>query len=149
VKKGYLRRLQGKKYPVPRRQPGRFYTARFQILYNGASTKLPTYEQFISQKPRVVQELDEHIPDLTYKGRGVRGVEAKSVAQAFCSGVSSASGQHRILENQLEMAKTLVNQGVTAEMMHNYAIELTKLRLAQGQQPPISINQVVTYFDLT
>ena len=149
VKAGYLRRLQGKAYPVPRRQPGRWYTARFQILYEGVETPMPTYEQFISPKPRVVAELDEApVEEAADKSKGVRGMQAKSLAQAFVSGVAAASGVHRTAEPSLRAAATLAEQGVDAEAVRDYAMQMTLEALKARRQPPLTLNQVVQWAGL-
>lgn len=150
VKAGYLRRLQGKAYPVPRRQPGRWYTARFQVLYEGPETPMPTYEQFISPKPRVVAELDEApVEEATDKSKGVRGMQAKSLAQAFVSGVAAASGVHRTADSSLAVAETLAEQGVEPEAVRDYAMQMTLEALQAGRQPPLTLNQVASWAGLS
>lgn len=149
VKAGYLRRLQGKAYPVPRRQPGRWYTARFQVLYEGAETPMPTYEQFISPKPRVVAELDEApVEGAADKSKGVRGMQAKSLAQAFVSGVAAASGVHRLPDPSLKTAETLAEQGVEPAAIRDYTIQMTLEHLKSGRQPPLTLSQVATWAGL-
>ena len=149
VDAGYLRRLQGRKYPVPRRQPGRWYTARFQVLYEGAATPMPTYEQFAAPKPLVVAELDEAIPQRDdNKRKGVRGMNTQSLAQAFCAGVAAASGQHRILDNQLDVAAELAGSGVEPAQLREYAEQMTAERLSQGRSAPQNIKQVANWAGL-
>ena len=149
VKKGYLRRLQGKNYPVPRRQPGRWYTSRFQVLYEGPGTPMPTMEQFKAIKPRVVAELDEDVSHLvTNKREGVRGNEARSLASAFCSGVAAASGQHRIADQQLDGAAKLEGQGISPAALRDYAEQMSLEALSQGRTPPLSIRQVAKWAGL-
>jgi hypothetical protein len=56
--------------------------------------------------------------------------------------VAAASGQHRILEQQLEGAEALASLGMTAGQVRQAAERLSRQRLAEGRQPPLRINQL-------
>jgi len=111
---------------------------------------MPTYEQFISPKPRVVAELDEApVEEAAHKSKGVRGTQAKSLAQAFVSGVAAASGVHRTAESSLAVAETLAEQGVEPEAVRDYAMQMTLEALKSGRQPPLTLNQVASWAGLS
>tara|TARA_R110002110_G_scaffold348223_2_gene558412 strand:+ start:1079 stop:1795 length:717 start_codon:yes stop_codon:yes gene_type:complete len=140
---GYIRKLSYRAYPrhIKRRGPG--LTNRWQILYDGPKTALPAREDIYAPMPQLKLETDHvKVEPLDDNSQGVRGIETKSLAQAFCSGVAAVSGQHRILEQQLEGADALTKLGVTAVQVRQAAESLSRRRLAEGRQPPLRINQL-------
>ena len=151
VDKGYLRRLQGKKYSVPRKSR-KGYTSRFQVLFDGVKTPLPTYEQFKAIKPRLVAEIDGEAVETidTKKGRGVRGVETQSLKRAFCAGVERATGVHRSTDTSSAEADAaiLVIAGVTPTEILEATIEMSLEARKKGRPPPLSIKQVATWAGL-
>lgn len=143
VEKGYIRQLDYKKYPRDVKPRGRGLTIRWQILYDGPKTPVPTREDLYSPLPKLKLEeepLEQVISE--YNGQGVRGIEAKSLAGSFCAGVAAAGGGHRILEQQLDGAKALLAAGVTADQVRAVAEKMSRERLAAGRQPPLNIKQL-------
>ena len=139
----YLRKLKPKKYPIPRRTNHHWSTARYQVLFEGDKTKLPTKEQFLAAKPTV--RLDD-APTYTASDnrQGVRGndLQISAIAQAFCTGVERGSGQHRIADQNLEEAGRLAASSVTPERVVDVALEMTRQALEGGKSPPLTLKQV-------
>jgi hypothetical protein len=140
---GYIRKLDYKAYPRHIKRRGAGFTNRWQILFDGPKTALPAREDLYAPMPKLKPDTEpvaETAP--SDNGQGVWGIETKSLAQAFCTGVAAASGQHRILEQQLEGAEALASLGMTAGQVRQAAERLSRQRLAEGRQPPLRINQL-------
>lgn len=153
LKKDYIRKLKGKQYYVPRRANHTWTTARIQVLYKGKAQPLPTREEFLAIKPRVIEELDgEAAPQTTdHKRQGVRGVETaeiNSLKRAFCAGVERATGVNRLAEGQESQAATLVQAGISAPELLEAAQEMSLDLKKRGKPPPLSIKQVATWAGL-
>ena len=122
------------------------------MLFDGAATPLPTYEQFKSVKPKLVAEMDGEavIQDSTQKERGVRGVETQSLKRAFSAGVERATGVHRSTQNQSadSEAAALVVAGVTPAELLEATQEMSLDAKSRGKPPPLSIKQVATWAGL-
>ena len=54
----YLRKLKPRKYPIPRKTNHHWSTARYQVLFEGSKTKLPSKEQFKAAKPIIRAPVD-------------------------------------------------------------------------------------------
>ena len=57
TRRGYIRKLNPRKFKVPRRG-SRWPINRYQVLYDGASTPLPSLEEFHSPKPKAIEQQD-------------------------------------------------------------------------------------------
>jgi hypothetical protein len=148
VQLGYLRRLDPRRYPVPRKGAG--YTSRFQVLYEGPKTAMPTKEQFYAAKPRVIAEIDDELP-VVHKSEGVRGIDAdllKRIARAFCAAVERSTGQARVLEQQLEDAAPLAAAGTTPEQVADYTVSMCLERRTAGRSAPLRLKQVADWAGL-
>jgi len=145
----YLRKLQPRKYPIPRRTNHHWSTARYQVLFEGAKTKLPSKEQFKAAKP-VIRTDDEAAKDTRQSDQGVRGKETqyRAIAQAFAAGVARASGQHRIADQNLDEAARLAARGVEPAQVTDYAEQMTLEALEAGRPAPLTLKQVAAWAGL-
>jgi len=146
IKAGYVRKLQPKAYPIKAKNTWR--TNRYQVLFDGAQTKLPSKEQFYSPRPKVAEDIDTpEALDVTHNRRGFGGENSnfKILSQAFVSGVESVSGQRRIPEANYEFAKRLADHGVTADQVKAATVEMSRSNLKSGRVPPITLEQVATW----
>ena len=147
--KGYVRKLQPKAYPFKGKSNWR--TNRYQVMFDGPQTELPTKEQFYAPRPKVaVDDPTEEAVVVTHKERGFGGenVAFSSLSQAFCLGVERVSGSHRVASPQDETAKRLAVRGVTAEQVIEATASMTKARLRRGQTPPMTLEQVAQWAGL-
>lgn len=151
IKAGYVRKLHPRSYPARIKAKNTWRTNRYQVMFDGAQTELPSMEQFWAPRPKLVDEaLDKDVQAVTHTRRESEGgnVENSILAQAFCSGVESASGQVRIAANNLDFATELSNRGVTAEQVRLATIEMTKRNLKSGRTPPLNLEQVASWAGL-
>ena len=150
VAAGYLRKLKPKKYPIPRRTNHHWSTARYQVLFEGDKTKLPTKEQFLAAKPTVRLADDTATHSASDNRQGVRGTNNQShaIAQAFAAGVARASGQHRIADQNLSMAAKLDAANVSAERILDVTTQMTREALEAGRAAPLTLEQVAAWAGL-
>lgn len=149
IDKGYVRKLQPKAYPFKGKSNWR--TNRYQVMFDGAQTELPSREQFYAPRPKVaIDDPTEEAVAVINKERGSGGenVAFSSLSQAFCLGVERVSGSHRVTAPQDETAKVLAMRGVTAEQVIEATSSMTKARLKRGQTPPMTLEQVAQWAGL-
>ena len=134
VNRGYVRKLNPRKFKVPRRG-SKWPINRYQVLYDGASTPLPSLEEFHSPKPKAIEKMDGAPTDrkdqLEQQGvEGVSKLKSLSLASAFCKTVASVTGELRMPENQRTAADKLASAGITPEQV----AEATEQQALQAQQ---------------
>jgi hypothetical protein len=148
VKAGYVRRLKARMYPVKRKSKAGM-TGRYQILFEGKQTKLPTKEEFFSALPKVVADIDdEPTPTEEHKERGVRGVDDgihKRIVGAFLAGVQAVTGQHRDPDAQAEEARRLALAGIEPDQVREYTVEMCSDAQDQGRSAPLMLHQVAKW----
>jgi len=155
IKLGYIRKLQQRDYRLkgkPRKS--KYSTNRYQVLYEGKKTKLPTMEQFYAPRPQIAEEYPEDKQPVTHNSRGLRGTENRkmliySIAQAFCTGIEKASSVHKIPDNYLIDAEHLLDKGIKPHQLLQATEELTAAMLKTEGKVPITINEVVKKTGLT
>ena len=151
VKAGYVRRLKAKMYPVPRKSKAGL-TGRYQIMFEGKQTKLPTREEFYAARPKVVAEIDgEATPAEIHNERGVRGVDNeihKRITGAFLAGVQDTAGQHRDPAAQVDEARRLAAAGIEPDQVREYTVAMVLEALDKGRQPPLMLHQVAKWAGL-
>ena len=151
MKAGYVRKLQPRDYPPKIKPRNTWRTNRYQVMFDGAQTELPSLEQFWAPRPKVVaEEMGDEAQNLTHTRRESEGGNAdfKILAQAFVLGVSSVSGQHRMTSQSEEFARQLSGRGVTAEQVRSATVAMSKACLKQGRTPPLTLEQVATWSGL-
>lgn len=150
IKLGYIRKLKKRGYKIPGwERKSRYATNRYQVLYDGLKTTMPTKEQFYSPRPKVAEEYPEDI--VVQNSEGVKGgseMEIKSIAQAFCSGVQKVFGNHLISDNSLDAARVLQSKGIKAEQVMELAESMALDYRERGKSPPQVLNQLVKYAGL-
>jgi len=155
--KGYIRKLDPKKYPGHIVQQGRRKTNRYQVLWEGKDP-LPSREEFWAPRPKVA-EVDYFVKDGKIevdnadidKRQGVWGKESteyQSLAQAFRSAVERSCGIHRLPEPSYQAAKALWNQGVTVDQVKDHTVAFVHQALKAGRTPPLTLDQVAKWAGL-
>ena len=152
--RGYIRKLEYKRYPPfikPRNARG--LTTRWQILYDGAATEVPSREAIYSPTPKVVAEVDAAATNgaVHYKSRGVRGVDSqlvKRVTGSFAAAVSATTGQTRLLDPQAGAAVKLIEAGYTPEQIREYTIAACQEAIERQKSAPATLQQVAVWAGL-
>ncbi len=150
VNAGYLRKLKPKRYPIPRRTNHHWSTSRYQVLFEGAKTRLPTKEEFMAAKPQV--RTDEPTTKPASDNRqGFKGgdLQIPAIAQAFVAGVERMSGQLRIADDNLVEAARLAANGIKPEQILDFSQNMSRQRLESGQTPPLTLKQVAEWAGLS
>ena len=148
IKAGYVRKLHPRSYPPKIKARYTWRTNRYQVLFDGAQTELPSKEQFWAPRPKLVAEaLDEDTQAVTHTRREFEGGNSdfKILAQAFVLGVELASGQRRLPGPNQDYARVLAERGVKADQVKAATIEMTRANLKQGRTPPLTIEQVAQW----
>ena len=155
--KGYIRKLDPKKYPGHIVQQGRRKTNRYQVLWEG-NDPLPSREEFWAPRPKVA-EVDYFVKDGKIevdnadldKRQGVWGKETKeyqTLAHAFRAAVERASGINRLADASFPAAKVLWDQGVTADQVRESTAAMCVDGLKSGRTPPLTLDQVAKWSGL-
>ena len=148
IKLGYIRKLQQKDYKLkgkPRKS--KYSTNRYQVLYEGKKTKLPTMEQFYAPRPQIAEEYPEDKQAVIHNSRGTRGTENNklailSIAQAFCTGIERASSIYKDPNNYLIDAEYYLNKGIKPGQLLQATEKLTATMLKDQGKVPITIKEV-------
>jgi len=148
IKLGYIRKLQKRDYRLkgkPRKS--KYATNRYQVLYEGKKTKLPTMEQFYAPRPQIAEEHPEEKQPVIHNSRGIRGEKDRkmliySIAQAFCTGIEQASSVNKIPDNYLNDAEYLLDKGIKPEQVLKSTVALTLQMLKDQGSIPITIKEV-------
>lgn len=149
IKSGYIRKLQPRAYPIKAKKTWR--TNRYQVLFDGAQTELPSKEQFYAPRPKLAEEpeiLEAQEVLHNRRGSGGENADFKILSQAFVRGVQEVANQHRIAEANHHFARSLAAKGVSPEAVRQATIEMTKQNLAKGRTPPITLEQVAAWAGL-
>ena len=145
IKLGYIRKLKKRHFAIPGiKRKSKYATNRYQVLYDGPGTKLPTKEEFYAPRPKIAEEYPDDV--VTDKGRDIKGDkrinEIKCVAQAFCSGFENGSGIHKIADNYLNDAEKLVDAGVSAELVMETTSNYVRSQLQNNKQLPAGLMEL-------
>lgn len=148
IKLGYIRKLQKRDYRLkgkPRKS--KYATNRYQVLYEGKKTKLPSMEQFYAPRPKVAEEFPEDKQPVTHKSRDLKGLAQRknliySIAQAFCTGIEQASSVHKIPDNYLIDAEYLYDKGILPQQILESTVALTIKMLKDEGKIPLTIKEV-------
>lgn len=152
VKAGYIRKLQPKAYPFGFKRKNGWYTNRYQVLFEGPQTPLPTREQFLAARPLIAEnEADVEALEGPQNKMGIqRGDEAliQSLAQAFRQGVERASGVVRDVGQSLLCAGRLAERGVEPGQVLEAAVQTTIAWRKERKDPPMTLDQVAKWAGL-
>ena len=141
TKRGYIRKLNPRKFKVPRRG-SKWPVNRYQVLYDGPETPLPSLEEFFAPKPKAIEDIDGAPVDRADQieqqgGLGERSRNYVSLASAFCRAVERSSGERRQPERQASEAERLAGLGiepeVIAEATERAVLEALKVRRSTPQ----------------
>ena len=152
IKRDYIRKLKPKAYPVHRKTGHHWTTNRYQVLFEGVKTKLPTKEQFYAPRAKLRTDADEPTVkpgkqiDQGFKGRDL---QIPAIAQAFVAGVERMSGQLRIADENLVEAARLAANGIKPEQILDFSQNMSRQRLEMGQTPPLTLKQVAEWAGLS
>ena len=143
---GYIRKLQPRAYPF--KAKSKWKTNRYQVLFEGPQTPLPSKEQFFAPRPKVAEEpavIEEQEVQHKRRGSGGEGSDFRILAQAFVQGVEMASGQRRMPGQSEDYARSLADRGVDAEAVRAATVEMTRHNLKAGRTPPLTLEQVAKW----
>lgn len=141
TKRGYIRKLNPRKFKVPRRG-SKWPVNRYQVLYDGPETPLPSLEEFFAPKPKAIEDMDGAPTDRQdqIEQQGVQGERSRncvSLASAFCRAVERASGERRQPERQIDEAERLarldIEPGIIAEATERLVLEALRARRSTPQ----------------
>ena len=146
TRRGYIRKLNPRKFKVPRRG-SRWPINRYQVLYDGASTPLPSLEEFHSPKPKAIEQQDGAPVDRKdqLEQQGVQGVDkllSLSLASAFCRSVAATTGELRLADSQRDAADRLAAAGVTTDQVAKATAEAAAEAQRRGSPAPQTLEQV-------
>lgn len=151
IKKGYVRKLEARKYPPKIKRRSNKTVNRYQILWEG-NDPLPSREQFWAPQPRFAAMEDDDLHETTeHMQSGVKGDSGNDyqiLAQAFRSAVERSCGVHRLAEPSLKSAKVLWDQGVTVDEVRDHTIAFVQQALKSGRTPPLTLDQVAKWSGL-
>ncbi len=147
MKAGYVRKLQPRDYPGVKRKSA-WRTNRYQVMFDGPQTELPSREQFWAPRPKVAADgLENDAQPVMQNRRESEGAnpDFRILAQAFCQGVEMASGQSRLPAANLEYARSLSDRGIKPEAVKTATVDMTRANLKIGRTPPLTIEQVAKW----
>ena len=143
VKRGYIRKLKPRPYKV--KAKARRQTTRYQVLFDGDETPLPTLEDFRAPKPRLVAEHDgdDEAPLIEPTGfKRENPALSRSLAQAFVRAVQAATGELRLPDRQRATADRLALAGVTPEQVAEATRQAVLEARSAGRSAPQTLEQV-------
>ena len=148
IEHGYIRKLKSKPYSIPRKSKHHWSTSRWQILFEGRKTKLPSQEEFAAPRPRIRSDVAT-IPDIE-SDQGVRGINSqyRAIAQSYVAGVAETTGEPKIAENQYEIAKKLELAGIKPEQVREYTRQCSIEYRSAGKPAPASLKIVAHWAGL-
>lgn len=137
IEAGYVRRLEFRNTGFKRKS--RWMTRRYQVLYDGPESPLPTDEELWAPRPRLRDE-----PGVHKMGESEGGIssDTRACAGAFCAGIERASGVRRLIEPQFSEAARLVAAGIEPRRVLDAAFEAARAALAAGKSPPLALHQL-------
>jgi len=149
IKAGYIRKLQPKAYPFAYKRKSAYFTNRYQVLFDGPGTPMPTREQFLAARPLIAEDYqDQEAIDNLNNKKGVIGGDnelIQSIAQAFRQGVERGSGVVRDVAASLECARRLAEKGVEAGKVLELAVQATIDNRKNRKDPPMTLDQVAKW----
>lgn len=144
--KGYIRKLQPKAYPI--KAQSTWKTNRYQVLFDGPQTELPTKEQFYAPRPKLAEDpviIEAQDVQQNRRGSGGENPDFRILAQAFIQGVEMASGQRRLPGPNQDFAREIAERGVTPDQVKIATVEMTRHNLKTGRTPPMTLEQVAKW----
>ena len=136
IELGYIRRL---KMRSTYKRKSKWMTRRYQILYGGVETPLPTEEELWAPRPRLRKESNT---DEMGESEGVNESVARACAASFCDGIESASGIRPQLEVNLSEGARLISVGFSPGDIKALAFEAAKVALRENKLPPMNLHQL-------
>ena len=143
VKRGYIRKLKPRPYKV--KAKARRKTTRYQVLFDGDETPLPTLEDFRAPKPRLVAEHDGDDEASLIEPTGIERENpalSRSLAQSFVRAVQAATGELRLPDRQRATADRLALAGVTPEKVAEATSQAVLEARTAGRSAPLTLEQV-------
>jgi len=143
VKRGYIRKLKPRPYKV--KAKARRKTTRYQVLFDGDETPLPTLEDFRAPKPRLVAEHDGDDGASLIEPTGIQRENpalSRSLAQSFVRAVQAATGELRLPDRQRATADRLALAGVTPEKVAEATSQAVLEARTAGRSAPLTLEQV-------
>jgi hypothetical protein len=146
TKRGYIRKLNPRKFKVPRRG-SKWPVNRYQVLYDGTETALPSLEEFFAPKPKAIEDMDGAPTDRAdqIEQQGVQGERSRisvSLASAFCRAVERASGENRSAERQIDEAERLARLEIQPEAVAEATERAVLEALRARRSTPQTLRQV-------
>lgn len=144
IERGYLRKLSPRKFKVERRG-SKWPINRYQVLFEGKATPLPTLEQFHAPKPKAIEQEDGapegRVAEQTGSSRE-RSRVSMSLASAFCRAVERASGERRQPDRQIVEAERLARLEIQPEAVAEATERLVLEALRARRSTPQTLRQV-------
>ena len=146
IKRGYVRKLNPRKFKVPRKG-SKWPVNRYQVLYDGDETPLPSLEEFRAAKPKVIEDIDGAPPDRADQTEPTgfqrdNPALSRSLAQAFVRAVQAATGELRLPDRQRATADRLALAGVTPEQVAEATSQAVLEARSAGRSAPQTLEQV-------
>ena len=152
IKAGYIRKLKKRGYQIPQNQrKAKYATNRYQVLYDGEQTKMPSKEQFYAPRPKIAEEYPEE--SVIENSKGLKGGKTDrltilSLSQAYCAGISRSFNQLRLPENSTAEAKILAENGITAEQVLEHTLVMCEELKKRNKPAPLNLLEVAKYTGL-
>ena len=144
IERGYLRKLSPRKFKVERRG-SKWPVNRYQVLFEGKATPLPTLEQFHAPKPQAIEQQDGvpegRVSEQTGSLRE-RSRISVSLASAFCRAVERSSGENRSAERQIDEAERLARLDIGPETIAEATERAVLEALRARRSTPQTLRQV-------
>ena len=112
-------------------------TRRYQILYDGEETRLPSEEELWAPRARLRPEFDT---DEMGEFEGVSKSVSQACAASFCDGIESATGIRPQIESSLSEAARLVSEGFSPGDIRAQAFEAGRAAMAEKKPPPMALH---------
>ena len=136
-KAGYVRRLSLKNTGYKR--SSRWLTRRYQILYDGPASLIPTDEQIYAPAPRVAGEAE---PDKKGESENHNHTVSRAIVGGFLAGTLAGSGVVRQPEQSLSEAARLASLGLEPAFVREIAEQEARRAVAAGHQPAINLHEL-------
>ena len=144
IDRGYLRKLSPRKFKVQKRG-SKWPINRYQVLFEGKATPMPSLEQFYAPKPKAIEEQDGAPEGRASEQTGVQGERSRvsvSLASAFCRAVERSSGERRQPERQIDEAERLARLEIQPEAIAEATERLVLEALKARRSTPQTLRQV-------
>ena len=134
IRLGYIRRLE---FRNTYKRKSKWMTRRYQILYDGEETRLPSEEELWAPRARLRPEFDT---DEMGEFEGVSKSVSQACAASFCDGIESATGIRPQIETSLSEAARLVSEGFSPGDIRAQAVEAGRAAMAEKKPPPMALH---------